>query len=229
MQSLVIAVDGPSGSGKSSTSRLVAKRLGLAYLDTGAMYRAIALGCEAAGLLADRGGIAAFTRGAQLDVGTDPGAPTILLNGVNVTAAIRAPQVSACVSTVAVVPQVRSILTGQMRQIVSKAHRIVLEGRDTTTVVTPNADVRVLLVANQDARMARRQAELDGVSQADLTDQVVRRDRDDATVSQFETPAPGVTCIDSTDMTLDEVADAIIALVPPTRRGSHCAGGGASR
>ncbi|MCL2654027.1 MAG: (d)CMP kinase [Propionibacteriaceae bacterium] len=220
MQPLVIAIDGPSGSGKSSTSRLVAERLGLAYLDTGSMYRAIALGCLDAGLLEgpDLDGIITFTRDACLDVGTDPASPSITIDGVDVTTDIRRPEVSACVSTVAVVPQVRAILTGQMRRIVEQTGRIVLEGRDTTTVVTPDAQVRVLLVANQDARMARRNAELDGISHADLTDQVVRRDRDDATVSQFETPAPGVVCVDSTEMTLDEVADAVIALVPADLR-----------
>jgi len=216
MQPLVIAIDGPSGSGKSSTSKLVAKRLGLAYLDTGSMYRAIALACMPGDAVStpDKAGIIAVAKWVSLEVGTDPTAPSIAVDGVDVTAEIRRPEVSACVSTVAVVPEVREILTEQMRDIVAQAGRIVLEGRDTTTVVTPDAQVRVLLVADQDARMARRKAELDGVSHADLADQVVRRDRDDATVSQFETPAPGVTCIDSTDMTLDEVADAVIDLVP---------------
>ena len=213
MQPLVIAIDGPSGSGKSSTSKLVATRLGLAYLDTGSMYRAIALGAMQAGVLDDPDAIVAFTRRAKLDIGTSPGAPTVAVNGVDVTAEIRDPQVSANVSRVAVVPQVRSILTSQMRQIVESAKAgVVLEGRDATTVITPGADVRVLLVADTQARMARRNAELGGVSQADLTDQVVRRDRDDATVSQFEAPAPGVTLIDTTHLTLDQAAEAVIAL-----------------
>ena len=213
MQPLVIAIDGPSGSGKSSTSKLVATRLGLAYLDTGSMYRAVTLGAMQAGVLDDPGAIVALTKQAKLDVGTIPSAPTIAVDGVDVTAEIRDPQVSANVSKVSVIAEVRAILTAQMQQIVAAAKAgIVLEGRDATTVITPDADVRVLLVADAQARMARRNAELGGLSQADLTDQVVRRDRDDATVSQFETPARGVTLIDSTNLTLDQAADAVIAL-----------------
>jgi len=219
MQPLVIAIDGPSGSGKSSTSKLVATRLGLAYLDTGSMYRAIALGAMQAGILDDRDAVVAFAKQAKLDVGTDPTAPTIAVDGVDVTAEIRDPQVSASVSKVAVIPQVRATLTAQMRQIVAAAAAgVVLEGRDATTVITPGADVRVLLVADAQARMTRRNAELGGLNQSDLTDQVVRRDRDDATVSQFETPAPGVTVIDSTNLTLDQAADAVIALAAAATR-----------
>jgi len=219
MQPLVIAIDGPSGSGKSSTSRLVASRLGLAYLDTGSMYRAIALGCMGAGLVGDgavdRNGVIGFTTRAKLKLGTDPAAPSIALNGVDVTEDIRSPEVSTHVSAVATIPEVRAILTAQMRHIVAKKKRIVAEGRDITTVVCPDADVRVLLVADVAARMARREAQEGGtLSEAQLRDQVVRRDRDDATVSKFEAPAPGVTLIDSTYMTLEEVADAVIALVP---------------
>jgi len=216
MQSLVIAIDGPSGSGKSSTARLVASRLGLAYLDTGSMYRAIALGCLGGGLLEppDREGIIGFTMRARLDLRTDPDDPGIVLNGVDVTADIRAPEVSAQVSTVAVIPQVRATLSAQMRRIVAGRGRIVAEGRDITTVVCPDADVRVLLVADPAVRMARREAEIAGLTPDQVADQVVRRDRDDATVSQFEMPAPGVTLIDSTYLSLEEVADAVIALVP---------------
>jgi len=221
MQSLVIAIDGPSGSGKSSTARLVASRLGLAYLDTGSMYRAVALGCMGGGLLPakrghkpDRDGIVGFAMRAELTLRTDPDDPGIALNGIDVTDDIRSPEVSAHVSTVAVIPEVRAILTAQMRAIVAEKKRIVAEGRDITTVVCPDADVRVLLVADVKERMTRREAQVGGLTNAELRDQVVRRDRDDSTVSQFEAPAPGVELIDSTYMTLEEVADAVIALVP---------------
>jgi len=213
MQPLVIAIDGPSGSGKSSTSKLVAARLGLAYLDTGSMYRAVALGAMNAGILDDPDAVVDLARQAKLDVGTSPSAPAIAVDGVDVTAEIRDPQVSASVSKVAVIPQVREILTAQMQRIVADAKAgIVLEGRDATTVITPDAPVRVLLVADTQARMARRNAEIGGLSQVDLTDQVVRRDRDDATVAQFEAPAPGVRLIDTTHLTLDQAAEAVIAL-----------------
>jgi len=218
---LVIAIDGPSGAGKSSTSRLVATRLGLAYLDTGAMYRAIAVGCMGGGLLnpVDEDGVVGFALRAALGVETDPSAFRIALNGVDVTDDIRAPEVSAAVSAVAVIPRVRAILTAQMRAIVADRRRIVVEGRDITTVVCPEAAVRVLLVADPAIRMARREAEIGHLTPAELADQVVRRDRDDSTVSQFETPAPGVTLIDSTYLSLDEVADAVIELVPAKLRG----------
>jgi len=215
MQPLVIAIDGPSGVGKSSTSRGVAQQLGLAYLDTGSMYRAIAIGCQAGGILQDRDGVIGFAMRADLALGTDPASPTIALNGVDVTDEIHLPAVSADVSIVATNQEVRDILTAQMREIIDQSGGIVVEGRDITTVVYPQAQVRVLLVANQAVRMARRQAQIDGQLTSDeLKDQVLRRDRDDGTVSNFETPAAGVTLIDSTDMSLDEVITAIIALVP---------------
>jgi len=215
MNPLVIAIDGPSGSGKSSTARLVAKRLHLAYLDTGAMYRAIAVGCMAGGLLDDPDGIVGFAQRASLVMGTDPDRPTVVLNGVDVTQDARQPEVSASVSKVATIQTVRDILTAQMRQIVQQLGRIVVEGRDITTVVCPDASVRVLLIADPTARMQRRNAQVGGgLTPTQLRDQVVRRDRDDATVSRFEMPAPGVTLIDSTHLTLDEVVDAVVSLVP---------------
>lgn len=213
---LVIAIDGPSGSGKSSTARGVALQLGAAYLDTGAMYRAVAWRAMQAEVdLDDRDALIDFAGACRIMIGTDPGNPTIEIDDQEVSAAIREPVVSANVSKIATVREIRNLLTDQMRAIIADAGRIVVEGRDITTVVAPDADVRVLLVADQVARMGRRNAELAGRITADqLTDQIVRRDRDDATMSQFETPAEGVTLIDSTDLSLAEVVDAVIALVP---------------
>ncbi len=214
---LVIAIDGPSGSGKSSTARGVAGRLGLAYLDTGAMYRA------ATWLVLDRGltdadpeTVARRIATAAIEIATDPDAPTISIDGTDVTTAIREPEVSKAVSTVATNLAVRQDLIARQRAIVAAAERgIVVEGRDITTVVAPDADVRVLLVADPAARVARRQAELGGrVDQAAVTDQVIRRDRDDSTVAAFTEAAPGVTVVDSTELTLDQVIDVICGLVP---------------
>ena len=136
------------------------------------------------------------------------------INGVDVTEEIRNPRTSARVSAVATIPQVRVLLVERMRDIVERNdRRIVVEGRDITTVVCPDAQVRVLLVADPAVRMARRARELgDDVDQTQMHDQIVRRDRDDATVSQFETPAPGVTLIDSTSLDLDEVVARVVAL-----------------
>ena len=213
---LVIAIDGPSGSGKSSTARGVAQKLGLSYLDTGAMYRAITVAFLRSDLQAsDAAGIAALADNAELTVTDDPEAPAISLDGEDVTFIIREPQISQHVSVVATNPHVREVLTDQMRALVEAAdRRIVVEGRDITTVVWPGAQVRVLLVADAEARIARRQAELDGVDTAQVTDQVVRRDRDDATVSEFGTPAEGVHLVDSTHMGLAQVIDLICAMVP---------------
>lgn len=216
MNSLLIAIDGPSGSGKSSTARGVAERLHLAYLDTGSMYRAAALAWLESGIDgADEQAVDQFVRSLDLVVGTDPSAPTIALGDRDVTDAIREPRVSQHVSVVATNLGVRDALTAQMRDLIAASgRRMVVEGRDITTVVAPDADVRVLLVADPAARIARRQAELNGVTTDQVVDQIVRRDRDDATVSQFETPAPGVTLIDSTRDDLPTVIGRICALVP---------------
>ncbi|MDO4784765.1 MAG: (d)CMP kinase, partial [Propionibacteriaceae bacterium] len=146
---------------------------------------------------------------------TDPSAPTIAVDGRDVTAEIREPRISQAVSQAATNLEVRRILTDRMRAEIELAGRdIVVEGRDITTVVAPDADLRVLLVADQDTRMNRRSAELGGtLSQRQLHDQIVRRDSDDSTVSEFMRAAPGVHLIDSTQMSLDEVVATICGMV----------------
>lgn len=213
---LVIAIDGPSGSGKSSTAKEVARRLGLQYLDTGAMYRAVAVAYRDDALTPNQAEETArrIREEWAFDFSTSPDTEHTEVNGVDVTDEIRTPFISAMVSQVATMIPVRRELQQRQRDIISASGKgIVVEGRDITTVVAPDADVRVLLVADPTARMARREAELRGqVTGADLADQVLRRDRDDATVSRFEEPADGVTLIDSTHLTLDEVVDRICAL-----------------
>lgn len=215
---LVIAVDGPSGSGKSSTSRAVAQRLGLAYLDTGSMYRAITCAVVNRGLdpAADPQAVIDLVRGGHLELSTVPGIERVVIDGDDVTAQIREPATSAHVSSVATIQPVRDLLIDRMRAIVAECgHRIVVEGRDITTVVCPDAQLRVLLVADPAARVARRSAELKGsVGMDQVTDQVIRRDHDDAAVSSFQAPAPGVEVIDSTFLTLHQVVDTVISLVP---------------
>lgn len=216
---LVVAIDGPSGSGKSSTARGVARRLGLDFLDTGAMYRACAWQAARVGAETPEQ-IAAVVTGADLRVGTDPGDPQISINGTDVTREIREPEVSATVSRVATVPEVRVDLVLRQQQIIGESTRgIVAEGRDITTVVAPHAAVRVLLVADPDARVARRQAELgEKADTAQVTDQVIRRDRDDSTVARFTEAAEGVTVVDSTHLSLDEVVDRIVRLAEEAAR-----------
>jgi cytidylate kinase len=214
---LVVAIDGPSGSGKSSTARGVARRLGLAFLDTGAMYRAVAWLALHRGVdLSDTAAVAELTRGADIDMVLEPDAFSIAIDGTDVTRSIRAPRVSAKVSAVATNLDVRTELVARQKRLIAETPvGIVAEGRDLTTVVAPDADVRVLLVADPQARIARRHAEVSDHADVDaVTDQVIRRDRDDSTVAQFTSAAPGVHVIDSTDMTLNEVVSAICDLVP---------------
>ena len=218
---LVVAIDGPSGSGKSSTARGVAQRLGLAFLDTGAMYRAATWLAVHRGVdLTDTAAVAELVRNATMDLVLEPDGFTIAIDGTDVTTAIRAPEVSAVVSAVATNLDVRADLVARQKQLIAEAAEgVVAEGRDITTVVAPDADVRVLLVADSEARIARRHAQLSGRADVDaVTDQVVRRDRDDSTVAQFTSAAPGVHVIDSTELSLDDVVSAICALVPASSR-----------
>jgi CMP/dCMP kinase len=214
---LVVAIDGPSGSGKSSTARGVARQLGLAFLDTGAMYRAATWLAMQRGIdLTETAAVAELVREAEMDLVLEPDGFTIAIDGTDVTSAIRAPEVSAVVSAVATNLDVRADLVARQRELIaSTPGGIVAEGRDITTVVAPDADVRVLLVADPEARVARRHAELSDRADVEaVTDQVIRRDRDDSTVAQFTSAAPGVHMIDSTELSLDDVVSAICALVP---------------
>ena len=190
--------------------------MGYAYLDTGAMYRAATwLVLHSDVDSAERELVAKLIDQADFRIGTDPAAPTFVVNGADVTEAIREPGISAAVSSVATNLAVRETLIARQREIIAAAAPgIVVEGRDITTVVAPDAQVRVLLVADPAARVARRKNELgETVQDADVRDQVIRRDRDDSTVAQFHDAAPGVTVVDSTELTLDEVVDRICALV----------------
>ncbi|QXT64190.1 (d)CMP kinase [Tessaracoccus palaemonis] len=218
--SFLVAIDGPSGSGKSTTAKLLARRQGLGYLDTGAMYRAAT--AEVLRSLPESAtdeDIVALVEGAEFTLSTDPDAPRFAINGIDVTSEIREPRIAAAVSRVATILAVRRSLTQRMREVISDhQRRIVVEGRDITTVVAPDADVRVLLVADPQARVARRAAEVAGkATAAEVTDQVLRRDRDDSTVSNFTDAAEGVTVIDSTFLSPDEVVDEIISLAEAAR------------
>ncbi len=218
---LVIAIDGPSGSGKSTTSRGVAKALGLAYLDTGAMYRAVACAFLDAGVdPKDEAGVIAATGGADLGNSTDPDDQGGGVNGRDGTKAIREPEVSAKVSAVSTVAECRANLVQRQRSIIEAApNGIVAEGRDITTVVAPDADVRLLLTADPEIRMARRQAELGAkVDAAQLADQVLRRDSDDSKLVNFTTAADGVTHLDCTYLSLPETIEAVLSLVAAARR-----------
>jgi CMP/dCMP kinase len=215
---LVIAIDGPSGSGKSTVSRRVAGALGLRYLDTGAMYRALTWWLLEQGVdLHDSERVAALARDLPLTCGQDPAAPTVHVGGADVTAAIRETRISEAVSAVATNLGVRAELVSRQQALLAEGD-VVAEGRDITTVVAPDAPVRVLLTAHEHARLARRAREVHGADDAGALAathaQVLHRDALDSSVAQFHTAAAGVVEIDSSELDIDEVVAAVLALVP---------------
>lgn len=213
---LVVAVDGPSGSGKSSVSREAARRLGAAYLDTGAMYRAVTLSCLAHGVdLTDQEAIAAAVESAEITVSTDPSAPQVVtVDGRDVTEEIREPRISEKVSAVATTPAARANLVSRQRAIIDAERRIVAEGRDITTVVAPDADARVLLTASEEARLRRRGLQLGGTqTEEQLAAQVVGRDKKDSKLVNFTTAADGVVTLDSSDLGYEETIQALLDIV----------------
>ncbi|MGH3315740.1 MAG: (d)CMP kinase [Nocardioidaceae bacterium] len=220
---LVIAVDGPSGSGKSSTARGVAHRLRLRYLDTGAMYRAVTwwmLRHEVA--VDDPGAVASHSHKPQIASGTDPETPTIHVDGTDVATEIRTQEVTAAVSPVSAVPEVRRRLVDLQRQAVSAANTgIVVEGRDIGTVVCPDAPVKVYLTADPSARAARRNAELTGtpVTVAETQAALARRDEiDSGRAAAPLMKADDAVWLDTTELTLGEAIQAIVDLAEDRRR-----------
>lgn len=214
--SLVVAIDGPSGSGKSSTSRGVADRLGVAYLDTGAMYRAMTWALLQAGTdLDDPSAISAAAAGVGLESGTDPLDPTIHVNGVDVAEAIRGEDVTDSVSQVSAVPRVREQLVDLQRAtIAARDNRIVVEGRDIGSTVAPDADFKFFLIADAAARAARRAAEHGSDDTAATELALARRDEIDSTRAASPlVKADDAVIVDSTYLTLEEVIDAIVAMV----------------
>ncbi|MDR2254567.1 MAG: (d)CMP kinase [Arthrobacter sp.] len=209
---LVVAIDGPAGSGKSSVSKEVARRLGAAYLDTGAMYRAVTFAALESGLdLEDQDAIAAAVRAADIELTTSPDAQRVLVGGRDVTAQIREPRVSGAVSAVATNLAVRENLVARQRAAIEAAGRIVAEGRDTTTVVAPDADARILLTAREEVRLARRGLELNNTQSAEqLAKQVSERDKKDSTVVNFTQAAPGVVLVDSSDLNFEQTVQAVL-------------------
>ena len=219
---LVVAIDGPSGSGKSSVSRAVARALDAAYLDTGAMYRALTWWCLAQGIdVADTEAVAALAPNAPLEVGLDPDDPRIGVGGVDLTQEVRSARVTEAVSAIATNLDVRADMRRRQRALIAAglAERgaVVAEGRDITTVVAPDAPVRILLTASEDARLARRARQdlgsADAGAVAATRDRVVARDAQDSTVSQFTTAADGVVTIDSSDLEFSQTVAAVLAVV----------------
>jgi cytidylate kinase len=212
---LVIAVDGPAGSGKSSAARGVATELGLRYLDTGAMYRALTWWLLSQGLdVGDPATVAGHASRPAIEVSTDPAIPAVTVDGADVTGPIRTREVSNAVSAVASVPEVRAHLIAQQRDVLARAcaagEGIVAEGRDIGTVVAPQAVVKVYLTASEEARAARRSADLSadpGATPTVTRDEQKRRDTADAPQSVM---ADDAIKVDSTVLSLDQVIGLIV-------------------
>ncbi len=206
---MLIAIDGPAGAGKSTVARTLARELGFTYLDSGAMYRCVALraleepGREPAAL--------ARTAAIELRGAPAEGARRVLLNGRDVTQAIRSPEVSEAASLVAADPGVREALVAKQRELIAAGDWVV-EGRDVGTVVAPEAAVKVFLTADADERARRRAAELGVAAETVLAEQALRDERDSTREHSPLRPAAGAATIDTSGSTIEEVVDRIATL-----------------
>ncbi|HPX62464.1 MAG TPA: (d)CMP kinase [Deltaproteobacteria bacterium] len=213
----VIAIDGPSGAGKSTIARLLAERLGCVQIDTGAMYRSVALLMRRAGLdIANSEAVASFCK--QIDVRFDmvAGSRRVIANGEDVTDLIRTPEISLLTSTVSALKPVRQAMVAAQREM-GRVGRVVLEGRDIGTVVFPDADLKVFLSASAEERGRRRFEELvargEHVTLEETVQDVIRRDRQDSMrdLSPLR-QADDAVAIDCTSMPIDDVLNLIEAL-----------------
>ncbi|GAA0650757.1 (d)CMP kinase [Streptomyces thermocarboxydovorans] len=219
---VIVAIDGPSGTGKSSTSKAVAAQLGLRYLDTGAQYRAITWWMVNNGIdVEDPSAIAAVAGKPEIVSGTDPKAPTIMVDGVDVAKQIREQDVTSKVSAVSAVPEVRARITELQRNIAAAAAEgIVVEGRDIGTTVLPGADVKIFLTASPEARAARRSGELKNADLNATREALVKRDAADS--SRKVAPlakADDAIEVDTTELTLQQVVECVVTLIEEKRAG----------
>lgn len=210
-----MAIDGPAGSGKSTLAKRVAARLQFTYIDTGAMYRAVALWAWRQNVaFDDRHRLEQLANAAEIEL--EPGG-RVRLNGEDVTEAIRMPEVSNGASRIAVISGVRRAMVAKQREF-GKRMSVVMEGRDIGTVVFPDANVKIYLDAAVPERVRRRLAELrakgDPVTEAELTVQIRERDQRDSTRADAPlSQAPDAVYLDSTGLTIEEVEEAILKLV----------------
>jgi cytidylate kinase len=212
-----VTLDGPSGTGKSSVARSVAARLGAAYLDTGAMYRAATVAVLDAGVDPDDDeAVARVVAGACIEVGTEAGTERVQVDGADVAERIRSAEVTRSVSAVSAVPAVRRQLVEQQRSLVAAADAVVVEGRDIGTVVLPDAEVKVYLTAAPEARAQRRALQLgieDAAEVAALAADLRRRDdHDSGRADSPLRPAPDAVVVDSTDLDREGVVDRVVEL-----------------
>ena len=214
---LSVAIDGPSGTGKSSVSKEVARRLGIGYLDTGAMYRAVAWWAQHEGIdLADQPAVAQAAETIPLVMGTNPDDPRVSVDDIAIDRQIRTSEISEMVSAVATNLAVRSTMKKRQRRLINEIAEatggVVAEGRDITTVVAPFADARILMTASEEVRMGRRSKELAVDAEATRA-QIVERDAKDSTVAQFLTAADGVVTVDTSDLDFEQSVAAVLGAI----------------
>ncbi|MBY4040422.1 (d)CMP kinase [Rhodococcus fascians] len=219
MSALVVAMDGPSGTGKSSVSRRLASALEASYLDTGAMYRVATVWVLRSGVEpTDADAVAKAVAALPLQIGKDPLSETVLLDGEDVSGEIRGDAVTKAVSAVSAVPAVRELLVQMQRDLASSSTRIVVEGRDIGTVVLPDADVKVFLTASPEARAERRNKQNIEQGRGDDYESVLadvqRRDHADSTraVSPLR-PAEDSVIVDTSELDLDGVIERLLLVV----------------
>ena len=206
---VVIAIDGPAGSGKSTVAKAVAQRLGLQYLDTGAMYRSVAFAALRGGVdPEDAEVVGNLARNMELDLEADG---AVVVDGVDATIEIRGPEVTRAVSIIAANPDVRKEMRARQRQWVAKRGGGVMEGRDIGTVVFPDARLKVYLDASPEVRAARRSKEVSDLSYETVATDLARRDALDQnrTHDPLRTAADAVI-IDTSELTVDQIVDAIM-------------------
>ena len=215
---MIVAIDGPAGAGKSTVARAVARRLGVAYLDTGAMYRALTwLALEAEVPPGDEAALVALARENPIEIESTDDGDRVRVRGQDVTAAIRRPEVAAQVSEVSAHPPVRAEVVSAQRALLSQGSW-VSDGRDVGTVVCPDADLKVFLTASLHERARRRRADLHArgvnMDEATVLEDVRRRDHADSTRSASPLRiARGAVVIDSSELDADAVAELIVSLV----------------
>ena len=213
---MVVAIDGPAGAGKSTVGRAVADRLGLQYLDTGAMYRAITFAALRRGLdPADEDDVAELSAAVDLSVDAGPNGTVVIVDGVDATIEIRGREVTSAVSAVAANSRVRSELVRRQRRWVSDHAGGVVEGRDIGSVVFPDATLKLYVTASPRVRAERRVAEIGG-DVAEVEASIIERDRKDSTRSDSPlTEANGSVLVDTSGLSIDEVVDRVLALLEP--------------
>jgi cytidylate kinase len=216
---LIVAIDGPAGTGKSTVAKSVAERAGLPYLDTGAMYRSVAWACRARHVdIESASAVAAVARTVRIELPSDG---RVVVDGHDATAEIRTPEISQMASKVATVPDVRTTLVEIQRRLINAGNGGVAEGRDIGTVVFPDAPVKVFLTASPLVRAERRFAESEGITLDELARQIALRDERDQTRADSPLrPADGAAVIDTTDRTIDEVVTMVMELIARGREDS---------